>query len=214
MYWIFKGGHAGDLRSEDVIKNAQPLLEKALSLNPNLAAGHTALARLYLLYKWDFDKVQREYQKVSELNPSNTDIAASMGDFLLATGRFKEALDVSIKAFNQDSTASGSWGALALGYYFNNNPKIALKTIKAASARYHTNNYIWINTIRINVYAGEYKNAIFYFERTRAKYNSTIPYVLGHTAIAYYKTGKKDSTDKFLKEIISKSKQSPRAREE
>ena len=40
-------------------------------------------------------------------------------------------------------------------------------------------------------------------------FNPTPSYALGHTAIAYFKTGRKDSTEKFLREIINRSKQSP-----
>lgn len=35
------------------------------------------------------------------------------------------------------------------------------------------------------------------------------PWLLGNAAIAYYKTGQKDSTEKFLKELIARSKESP-----
>ena len=79
------------------MKQAEPLLQKALELNPNLASAHIYIANMHLWFKWDFETVQNEYQKVLQLNPSNPDIEANFGDFLLSTGRFGEALSVSIK---------------------------------------------------------------------------------------------------------------------
>jgi hypothetical protein len=46
--------------SDEVIKNAEPLLQKALSLNPNLVIAHVRIAEMYLWYKW----ILREYRTI------------------------------------------------------------------------------------------------------------------------------------------------------
>lgn len=208
--WLFRGGYDGDLNSQDAINHAQPLLEKALQLNPNLASAHSGIALMNLLYKWDFETVENEFQKVLQLNPSNTEIALSFSDFLLAMGRFGEALNYCADAFTKDSTSpSIRWG-LALSQYYNNNSKKALQTMGTTVSLFENNTFIRLNDIRINNYAGKYDNAVIAFRKYISLFGQHLyPYILGHAAIAYYKTGQKDSAQKFLNEIIIRSKQSP-----
>ena len=44
QYWLFLGSHLGNLSSKEVVEKAEPLLQKALALNPNLASAHTYVA--------------------------------------------------------------------------------------------------------------------------------------------------------------------------
>ncbi len=208
--WIFSGGYGGEHNAEEVLKNAQPLLQKALQLNHNLTLAHLSLADMFMLYKWDLRSAGSEYQKVLQLNPSNNEITVELSDFLLATGKFKEALEISSNAFAKDSSSYYYQGTLALGYAFNNNFSEALQRIKKAFYLAPKIDWTWINFIRISVYAGEYKNAILVFEKNKSFFEPYLSsYVLGHAAIAYYKTGQKDSTQKFLNEIKLRSEKSP-----
>ena len=63
-YWLLQGTWFGDLRSEQVLLRAMPLLQKALQINPDLASAHYHMANLQLWYRWDFDAVEKEYKKV------------------------------------------------------------------------------------------------------------------------------------------------------
>jgi adenylate cyclase len=210
IYWLYLGSHLGNLSSQDVLRNAEPLLQKALRLNPNLASTHLYVASMHLWYKWDFETVQNEYQKVLQLNPSNPELARGFEDFLLAMGRFGEALNISTGAFTKDSTSLDNRMSLALVYYYNNKSEEALQIIKPAASLFEKDDWFMINYIKINLYTGEYKNVILSFEKYKALYGSNLyPIVLGYAAIAYYKTGQKDSTEKFLFEIKAKSEKSP-----
>jgi len=205
-YWIYGGGHDGILKPEEIIKNTEPLLQKAFALNPDLTSAHTYSALMYLWYKWDFDKAQGEYQKILQLNPSDPEARASFTEFLLSQGKFKEGFDISSAAFTKDSSSYYHRTNLALGYYYINDPKKAFQTIEAATNLFDKNSFLLLSAIRINNYVGEYKNAILHFEKYRTN-NILIPYILGHAAIAYYKTGQKDSTEKFLIELKRKSEE-------
>jgi len=57
-YWIFGGLYSGSLTPQEVLTNAEPLLKKAIGLNPNLAQIYGAQACIDLWYKWDFESVK------------------------------------------------------------------------------------------------------------------------------------------------------------
>jgi adenylate cyclase len=209
LFWLFLGSHLGNLSSAEVLKNAEPLLQKALNLNPNLASAHTYVANMHLWYKWDFETVQNEYQKVLQLNPSNPDLAVNFEDFLLAMGRFGEALNISTNAFVKDSSIYNRLG-LALAEYYNNKSEEALQRIKTVASVCEKDAWLLINFIKINLYAAEYKTVILSFEKYKTLYGSDLyPIILGYAAIAYSKTGQKDFTEKILNEIKTRGEKSP-----
>ncbi|HET6768739.1 MAG TPA: adenylate/guanylate cyclase domain-containing protein [Chitinophagaceae bacterium] len=210
LYWLYLGSHLGSLSSEEVLKNAEPLLQKALKLNPNLASAHSYLANMHLWYKWDFETVQNEYQKVLQLSPSNPELAGLFLDFLLAMGRPGEALNITTTAFAKDSSSPYNRMGLGLAYFYNNKSEEALQTLKPAASLFENDEWFLINYIKINLYSGEYKNAILSFEKYKTLLGSNLyPIVLGYAAVAYYKTGQIDSTEKFLNEIKARSEKSP-----
>lgn len=209
FFWLVRGSIVGDLNSQEVLKNAEPLLQKALKLNPNLASAHVYLADMYLWYKWDFKTVEKEYQKALQLNPSNSEIADGFTDFLLASGRFGEALNITKNAYAKDSWSWKNRIDLAFAYYYNNKSGEALTSIKTSVSLFGKNYYVLLQYIRINVYAGEYTNAVLAFEKYVTLFESDIyPIVLGNAAIAYYKSGQKDLTEKFLNELKAKGEKS------
>lgn len=210
LWWLFAGAHGGSVRSEDVLKNALPLLQKALQLNPDLAMGHRNLALADLWYKWDFKAVEKEYRKVIELNPSNTVAFSGFTDFLLATERFEEALKVTKEALISNRNFDLLWGDLAVSYYFNNNPQKSIETIETAFSLFPDNGYMILNSIRLKVYMNKYEEVIRIYEKYHPVLNEQTESIrIGYAAIAYFKTNKKTEAEKLLTELKVRSRKSP-----
>jgi adenylate cyclase len=206
-YWINRGLGSGDLTAQEVLENADPLLQKAFRLNSNSAEAYLVKAWEDLWFKWDFESVGKAYQKVKELNPSNPEILSRLNWYLLSVGNFKEAMDISSKSFEIDSISSNRVD-LAMSMYFNNDPKNSLQLLERVISS-DADWYLFHNYLRICVYTGEYRKAISFFEIRKSSsgfYNDN--FILGHAAIAYYKTGLKDSAEKILNEIELRSKNS------
>ncbi len=209
LCWIYD---SQNLNSSEVIKNAGPPLNKALQLNPDLADAYSTSAKLNLWYKWDFKAVENDYRKMRQLNPSNTEIDWSLTNYLLAMGRFGEALNVSINTFSKDSVSRTNRMVLALTYSYNNSPGEALRLIKPMITydKSITGYNSWYFYIRIHNYAGEYNEAALGCKKYMAIFSALrTPWLLGNAAVAYYKIGQKESTEKFLKELIARSKKYP-----
>lgn len=208
-YWIVCGAGLGNCSYEEVVKKAGSLLQKAIELNPNLALIYRTSAFLNLWYKWDFEKVGQEYQKARQLEPSNPGLTLDFNDYFLAVGKFKEALKGSSEAFDKDSSISEIRSDLAFANFFSGNIQTALQLI-TKSDLISSKWLFCLNYIRICVYAGEYKNAVIAFENQKTLLAPYIgPRLLGYTAIAYYKTGHRDSTEKFFNIIKASSEKSP-----
>jgi TolB-like protein/lipoprotein NlpI len=208
LYWLNQGGYNGDMEREEVIQRAQPLLQRALQLNPDLAITHVANLYLQLWYNWNFEAVGNEYQKILELNPSNTQFIISFSQYLDAVGRHKEALENSLSAFNKDKNISETWYMLAYDYYYNNKPDEADKTITTASYLFPSSD-VFKAFYFIKVRLGRYRDAITFFEKSDSSLNSSLPpAILSYIAIAYSKLGQKAKTEKALKILNAKSEQS------
>jgi tetratricopeptide (TPR) repeat protein len=210
LWWLFAGGHGGSVRREDVLENALPLLQKALQLNPDLAMAHRNAALAHLWYRWDFKAVEKEYRKVIELNPSNTVAFSGFTDFLLATGRFEEALNVTKEALINNRNFDLLWGDLAVSYYFNNNPQKSIETIETAFSLFPDNEYMILNSIRLKVYMNKYEEVIHIYEKYHPTLNEKTESIrIGYAAIAYYKINKTSEAESLLKELKVRSQRSP-----
>jgi Tfp pilus assembly protein PilF len=206
FYWLLQGTWLGELRSEQVLQKATPLLQKALQINPDLASAHYRMAELQLWYRWNFDAVEKEYEKVLQLYPSNTEVVARFFDYLLVIGRFEEVLKLAINNFSNDKNHWRNWTGLAFAYQFNDQPGKALQTIESAESLFPNITYLKVFLIRLYIYNNKFEQAIQAFDRIDSLSDLKFhPQNLGHLAIAYYKTGQTNKWDFFLNELKRKS---------
>ena len=210
-YWLVRGGYDGDLKREQVVEKARPLIEKALRLDKNSIIAHTAMAKLSLYFNWDFESVEKEFQIFNQLNPSNSDLIWFYSNYLLASGRFDEAHVFTENAFNQNTKSSGDFLALALTYYYDNQPENALETIKTAAQIFQDDKSITMISIKVWDYLANYDKTIALFEKKMAgeKLIDLKPFYLSHIGIAYYKTGNKSKSSECLNELLSRIPNSP-----
>jgi TolB-like protein/DNA-binding winged helix-turn-helix (wHTH) protein/Tfp pilus assembly protein PilF len=87
-YVLLAGLHASP---ESLLSQAQSAAEKALSLNPDLAEAHTALALIYG-HGWDFVAEEREFKLAVALGPNYPTAHHWYGEgYLAQIGRFDQA---------------------------------------------------------------------------------------------------------------------------
>ena len=82
----------GDLSQAEVHRLAPTHIEKALTLEPNLAEGHAAMA-LLTLHTGDSEAALVHAERAIELNPANTDALNWKNNTLTSLWRHKEALE-------------------------------------------------------------------------------------------------------------------------
>lgn len=77
---------------EEVIPKARAAARKALEIDPNLAEAHTSLGLIAMNYDWDWAASEREYKLALEINPNYPTAHHWYAEFLIAQGRFDQAL--------------------------------------------------------------------------------------------------------------------------
>jgi adenylate cyclase len=75
---------------------------KAVELNPQLVEAHCALGLVRMFYDWDFEGAEIYFEKAAGINDQNINYLVTYGLFLIAAGRFPQAIQVLEKALEID----------------------------------------------------------------------------------------------------------------
>jgi len=98
------------LPPREAMPRVREAAERALALDDSLAPAHTSMALALVWYDWDFAKGEKEFRRGIALNPNDTDAHRMYGDFLVAMGRFGEALVEKHRAEELDPlSVTASW---------------------------------------------------------------------------------------------------------
>ena len=104
---------------EKALPKAKDAALKALLINPRLPEAQVALARVKMIYDWDFAGAERGYQEALKIDPDCSPAHQSYALLLSALGRHREAIDeiTAAQGLNPQSAAVNAQAALAL--YFS-----------------------------------------------------------------------------------------------
>jgi TolB-like protein/Tfp pilus assembly protein PilF len=209
--WLIKGNDLyGKLNREQVLEKTEPLLKKALQLDKNSMLAHTYLASVSLWYKWDFDSVEKEFNLVKQLNPSNSEVFLEFAQYLIIIGKTEDALTITNKFFNEGDITENKYVAMAMAYCFNGDQEKALQTVQTYLNVIQSDNFILYNSMRIYVSLGKYDKVIGLFDKNLANkpLSDLSDCFLGYLGIASFKTGKKSQSSAFLNELESRIRKS------
>jgi tetratricopeptide (TPR) repeat protein len=209
-YWLLRGAYNGDLDREQVLQKAEPLVNRALKLDNNSTLSHSVMASVRLWYYWDFVTVEKEYKTFTSIAPSKSE-PGPFTDYLLASGRFDEALEITKKEFDHDSIAPEINNYMGLAYYFNDMQEMAIRTLDNAIFLFPEDKYLADGAIRVAVYSKNYRRTLEIFENIYHDYHvqDIKPNLLGFVGIAYLKSGDLSRSASFLNELLAKSRNSP-----
>jgi len=203
-YWIHQGIFTGDLEREKVLKEALPLLEKSLKLDDKETTTHQTLANIYLYFQWDFEKAEMEYKKIKELSPSYV----ISQNYLLASGRYQEALVESTKRTKNDMNNPGAWASHGLSLYFTDHSEESLATFEQAIRVFPNSTNLVSEAGRGLIFLNEHHKAIKILEPHLNKLDRRPPRDVGYLAIAYYKNDQNSKFDDILEELKQMSQES------
>src|SRR5882762_5499191 len=178
---------------------AREAVERALSLNPNLAAAHAEVARLKLFVDFDLVAADAAAKRAIALEPgvpASVITAAGTAKYL---GRLDEALQLNRRAVDLDPLNAESWESLAETESF-----IGRLDEAAADARkaLELSPDVWPGHLllsKIYLMQGRLEDALPEIERIR--YDSQRAFLY---AMAYYAIGRQKESDTALSELIAK----------
>jgi len=204
-YWLLKGSWSGDMKPDELLSKALPLLNKAMELNKDYPMTYAYLSQLHLWYNWDFDAARKNWDTFFQLCPSNTSVISNYYDFLNASGRSQEAAEIADRAVLNDPSYS-TWGS-GLSYYFDNQPTKAVQHYEIGMKLFpsvgKTN-----GLARFYIYTEKYHEVVNLLEEYVGTENQ-FPRTSGNLGIAYYHTGQQTKCDFMIADLKKLSENSP-----
>lgn len=102
VYGTLGAWEYGVLPPADALARAKAAATRALELDPQLAAGHTAIGYTTLHFDWNAEKACRDFDRAIALNPAWVDAHHWHSHALCAAGRFAESLAASRRIVELD----------------------------------------------------------------------------------------------------------------
>src|SRR5215472_6325386 len=121
--WAWAGTiFAKDPTSDNLLSKARDAALKALQLDPSLAEAHTALAKVRMVLEWDWTGAETAFKRALELNPSYSTAHSFYAHYLVAAGRYDEAVveakrSLELDPLSQFTRDFAEWGCYLARHY-------------------------------------------------------------------------------------------------
>ena len=190
---------AGLIPIDEGRRLAREAVERALSLNPNLAVAHAQMGRIRLFIDYDWAGAETSFQHALALEPGNSDALAGPMTSALLFGRFDEALRLNQRAIALDPLNAGRWEMLGETEYYMGQLDQAVvhlrKALELSPNLWHGHVYL----SQTYILQGRPQDALLEVDHIQDSDQRLIQY-----ALAYYALGRKKEADTALNGAISK----------
>jgi tetratricopeptide (TPR) repeat protein len=189
----------GLIPMEEGRRLSREAVERALSLNPNLAVAHAQMGRIRQQVDYDWTGADASFQRAVALEPGNAEHLSFAALPAACFGRFYEALQLDRRAIDLDPLNAGSWESLAETELMMG--QLDQSTADSKKALELDPDY-WaspINLSRIYLLQGRPQDALPEIEHV---HNAT--YRAHLYALTYYALGRKKESDAALSELMIK----------
>jgi tetratricopeptide (TPR) repeat protein len=173
--------------------------ERALALDPDLAAAHSQMGRLKRFEDLDWAGADTSDQRAMALDPGNPENVRSAAFSAAQSGRSDEALALASRAIKLDPLNAGSWEMLGEVEYYKGQFAAAEADVKKALELSPDVFFSPITLSKIYVMEGRPQDALPEIERVRA--DGVRAFLYG---VAYNALGQEKQSDAALKELIEK----------
>ncbi|MFZ9388521.1 MAG: adenylate/guanylate cyclase domain-containing protein [Chitinophagaceae bacterium] len=196
---VWKIYKSNDLTDFSAISGAKEAAQKAITLDPGLAEGYSALALLAWTIELDFTAARNYFEKSIEINPSASLLLNRYGYFLTWMGSFDKAASLAVKAIETDPTDFNGYAILAIIGLYNKNFKQSKKYMEEGQRLFpdnpvFKNQQVWY---LFSTHAYDSLIAIVQNIQSDPEAFKTSPF-LYPLCIAYLKTGERTKADSVL----------------
>ena len=116
------------------MERAKAMARKAIALDETLAEAHTSLGWVTFIYDWDWAAAEREFSRAIQLNPRYSTARQWHAWFLVAMGRFDEALAEGRAAIDLDPASVSIRRSMGWLHYYARQYEPALDNLRRALA--------------------------------------------------------------------------------
>jgi serine/threonine-protein kinase len=187
------------------MERAKAMARKAIGLDETLAEAHTSLGWVTFIYDWDWPAAEREFDRAIQLNPRYSTARQWYAWFLVAMGRFDEALAEGRAAIDLDPASVSIRRSLGWLQYYARQYEPALDNLRRALAMNPTAEETHRLLGLVYMQQGLYDDAAASFREAMASsdYDVMAFTGLGHVAA---RRGRVDEARAVLNELHERSK--------
>ncbi|HET7748447.1 MAG TPA: tetratricopeptide repeat protein, partial [Terriglobales bacterium] len=198
-------GVLGFLPSAEVFPKAKAAALKALEIDDSLAEAQGALAVVQLSYEWDWSGAEQALRRAIELNPNYAWGRAYWSDWLLARGRYEEAITETQIAIELDP--------LSAGFIFKLGQKLCYlrdydRSLEALQKTLELDpNFVWAHAFLAQVYAwkGMYEESLVVCEKVARLFGGN-PYSRALRGLILAMADRADEARTILSELRARPK--------
>jgi TolB-like protein/DNA-binding winged helix-turn-helix (wHTH) protein len=185
--------------AEDGHRLARQAVERALTLDPNLAAAHTQIGRIKQQVDFDWAGADASFRRAVALEPANPEAVRNAAASATMLGCFDEALRLNRRAVDLDPLNADSWEVLAETKFFMGQLDEAAADFKRAI---ELNPDLWNgHTLLSEIFVLQGRPQDALPEIKLVHYDLYRPFLY---AITYHALGRKKESDAALTELIAK----------
>jgi DNA-binding winged helix-turn-helix (wHTH) protein/tetratricopeptide (TPR) repeat protein len=104
----------GGIERAEAIRKSRADAEKAIALDPSLAAGYVSLARIQMGYDWDWKGAQDSLNTARRLAPRDINVVTEQSMLYRALGRIDDSIAMENEAIKLDPLKPSTYAGLAI----------------------------------------------------------------------------------------------------
>ena len=186
------------IESSQGFRRARESAEKAISLDPDLAAGYLRLATIQMSHDWDWDGAEVSLRKAAMLEPGSAEVIYGQAYLARRLGRTDEAIELYKLAVGLDPLRANF--QLTLGYELFDQGRYeeALAALQKAEELNPQLSSLYMTRGKIFFSEGRKEEALAEMEKEKRDGERWTG-----EALAYYALGRTEESDKALKQLIA-----------
>lgn len=189
----------GMVPAKETFRKAKAAARKALDLDNELGEAHGSLAHVRL-HDWDWEGLEKDFQRAIELNPGQAIVYYWFGEFLMSMGRGDEAIAMTEKAHQIDPLSPVIGSSLAMILYLARRYDQAVAVLDRAHEISPDHFLPHLRLGLVHIQQLKYDEAILEL-KTAANLAGQSTETLAALAVAYAAAGKRRSAQRLVDEL-------------